>query len=452
MKLLNSIFALLLGLAQLSSALEPPPASSRGRLPFAGAALRLGNQRVAPHLLARLRARLAARLSGNKSILLFQSPTGGLPSEGNPRILVLLVDFDDYPARPGDTPDVMHSKIFGGGGKFPYESMSAYYRRSSFGKLNLQGDVLGWFRAGKREDVPQTWEGREAVLRKALEAYKDRDLSVYDSDGDGAIDYVAVIWTGPVGKWATFWWGCATTFSDRNFSVGGKRLGAYSWQGVLSNGDGPDDEFDPTTLIHETGHALGLPDYYDYKPGVGPDGGVGGFDMMDGGKYDHNCFSKMLLGWTEPRLIYAAGDYTLQPAAEGGDCAMLVAAGRTKDVFGEFFLLENRRPVANDYSKVMSGGLTIWHVDARRSADGAEFVYNNQDTGHKLLKILESGGAEGLESGESKIFMPTEFYLEGRALRADTVPSSRLYDGTDTGINLVSRGGAAEVTFTVSFK
>ncbi|MCM2267976.1 MAG: M6 family metalloprotease domain-containing protein [Elusimicrobiales bacterium] len=452
MKFLNLTLALLLGLARLSSALQPPPADGGGRLPFSGAALRLGNQRVAPHLLARLRARLEARLRGDKSVVLFQSPHGGLPPEGSPRILVLLVDFEDYPARPGDTPDLMHAKIFGAGGKFPYESMSAYYRRSSFGKLNLDGDVLGWYRAGRRADVPHTWEGREAVIKGALEHYKDRDFTRYDSDGDGAIDYIAVIWTGPLGKWATFWWGAATKFSDKEFKAGGKTLGAYSWQGVLSNGDGPEDEFDPATLIHETGHALGLPDYYDYKPGVGPDGGVGGFDMMDGGKYDHNCFSKMLLGWTEPRLAFVGGDYTLQPAAQAGDCVMLVAAGRTKDIFGEFFLLENRRPVANDFSRVMSGGLTIWHVDARRNAAGTDFVNNNQDTGHKLLKILESGGTEGLERGESKVFMPNEFYLEGRALRSDTVPSSRLYDGTDTGIDLVSRGGDAEVSFTVSFK
>lgn len=447
MKLFNCILALSLGLAQAAAALEPPPPGD-SRLPVSGPAFGGENRNTAPHLLARWRARLL----GDKGFSAFPDWGHSLPAVGSPRILVLLVDFDDYPARPGDTPEAISAKIFGSAGKFPYESLSSYYKRASYGKLNITGDVLGWFRAGRRADVPETYQGREAVIKKALENYRDLDLSRYDSDGDGFLDYVVVIWAGPMGKWATFWWGSASSFSDAQYRVKGKGVGVYSWQGVTNSGDDPGAEFSPRTLIHETGHALGLPDYYDYKPDVGPKGGLGGFDMMDGTEYDHNCFSKMLLGWTEPREASASGEYKLRPSLEAGDCIMVMPHGAKRDKLGEFFLLENRRPEGNDYSRVIGGGLTVWHVDARLNAAGNGFRYNNQETEHKLLKILESGGKEGLELGEKKIFLPTDFYREGRALGPDTTPSSRLYDGTDTGISLVSRGGDPAVSFTLTIK
>jgi len=150
--------------------------------------------------------------------------------------------------------------------------------------------------------------------------------------------------------------------------VGGKTLNAYSWQWLAYKWEDPADGFKANTLIHETGHAMGLPDYYDYKPGVGPDGGVGDFDMMDSASYDHNCFSKMLLGWVEPRRISFISQIKLRPAEDNGDCAMLLPAGRSPGQFGEFFLVENRSRSGNDAKAPFLGGLVVWHVDDKRRA------------------------------------------------------------------------------------
>ena len=87
-----------------------------------------------------------------------------------------------------------------------------------------------------------------------------------------------MIWTGPDNGWANFWWGYQTHFTDFSYIVDGVRLSKYSWQWESNP---PEGSFSPRTAIHETGHALGLPDYYDYDDTVGPDGGVGGLDMME---------------------------------------------------------------------------------------------------------------------------------------------------------------------------
>ena len=443
-----TIFTLALGFPQGLSAMEPPPQGYPGRGRSAGIApdLGIGNMDFSPDLVAGF----VGRFGNERGPNLLNLRDKGLPSTGSPKMLVLLIDFDEYPARLGDTPEAMHERIFGGGGQFPYESLSAYYRRSSYGKLNLDGNVLGWYHAGRRSDVTQTGKGREALIRRALRSYTEHDFSQYDSDGDGQVDYFAVIWTGPVGEWATFWWAVAPKFSDRGFTVGGKRLNAYAWQGVANKWEDPAAEFQANILIHETGHALGLPDYYDYKPEVGPKGGLGYMDMMDASRYDHNCFSKMMLGWIEPRVLTAAGDFSLRSAAESGDCVMIMPHGQGKDPFGEFFLVENRRRTGNDSDTAFpGGGLVIWHVDARLNGSRTNFRNNNSTTGHKLLKILEADGLEELETGARRYFGLADFYLNGSALGPDTTPSSRLYDGSDTGISLLSTGGEGESFFSV---
>lgn len=395
-----------------------------------------GNQSFSDGLVAKFKARLA----GNKAVSLLSSD--GLPSEGRPQVLVLLVDFDEYPARAGDTPEEMREMIFGAGGEFPYESLSAYYRRSSFGKLNIEGDVLGWYRAGRRSDVPETREGREALIKAALLNYKDHDFSKYDNNGDGVIDYFMVIWAGPRGGWNSFWWGKAGLFLDTAFKVNGLSLGVLSWQSVVRKWEDTKEKLNVRVLVHETGHALGLPDYYDYKPGVGPDGGLGMFDMMDGGRYDHNCFSKFMLGWIEPKVITQDGEYALRTAAETGDCALLLPRGRAVDPFSEFFLVENRRKSGNDADvNFDGGGLTVWHVDARLNEAGTNFLYNNQLAEHKLLRLMEADGKEHIETESLIMYDAQDFYAEGRVLGPQTLPSSRLYDGTDSGITLTSKGG-----------
>ncbi len=430
-------------------ALDPPEGRyadksvrSRGVDP----ALGIENRSFSPDLVEGL----YARLSGSKLMPLRGS---GFPSRGKVKMLVLLIEFDEYPARPGETAEAVQAGIFGSGGTFPFESLSAYYRRSSRGALEIEGSVLGWYKAGRRADVPQTREGREELIKKALKSFKGHDFSQYDNNGDGVIDYFAVIWTGPTGDWATFWWGAAPQFSDSGFSAGGKRLGSYSWQGVAQDWDDPASGFRIRTLIHETGHAMGLPDYYDYTPGVGPDGGLGYFDMMDSTHYDHNCFSKMMLGWVEPKVVNYDGEFSLAAAASSGECLMAVPPGSSGGRYGEFFLVENRRRSGNDADdRDIGEGLVIWHVDARLNQAGDGFLFNNQDTAHKLLRIMEADGSERIENGPGRQFTSTGFYSEGRVLGPGTVPSSAFYGRGSTGLTITSVSEGQSARFTISFK
>ena len=407
-------------------ALEPPTREQLaqyrrdGSLAWRAAAARdIGNHRMAPHL--------AARLSSTKAA----AARWGLPAEGTPKVLALLIAFSDY---PGSTdPTAVNVKLFGDGDPmfFPYESLRNFYRRASYNLLDIGGNTLGWYTAPyPRSEVEQTTAGREALIREAITSFDSagHDFAQYDNDGDGTVDYFVVIWTGPHQDWAEFWWGYQTSFQDGSFRVDGTRLGVYSWQWENYNWPGP---FDPTVVIHETGHALGLPDYYDYDDSIGPRGGVGGLDQMDSNWGDHNCFSKYLLGWLTPQAAnQGTVELLLSPTGEAPEAALLMNGNLRTDPYGEHFMVQFRRRQAND-SGYPADGLLIWHVDARTGTDG-RFLYDNSYTDHKLLRLMEADGLEEIEQNGSAD--AGDYYTPGDVFGPDTHPSSGRYGGASTNL------------------
>ena len=318
-----------------------------GRVKFAQT---LGNHRASPsfvershYKLRKLSLQLQGQTPSDIDKLLAPPPAWeGMPTTGNVKILALLIDFPEYPH--SNSASTIDSKLYGGGsGGYPYESLHNYYDRSSYGQLKIQGSTLGWYRTGyNRVSIVQNTTGRENLIKEVLDDYNaiGHDFTQYDNDGDGAIDYLVVIWSGPHNGWANFWWGYMTTFQDSGYTVDGKRLDTYSWQWEANPYPGT---FDPLVVIHETGHALGLPDLYDYDGSVGPDGGVGRLDMMDANWGDHNCFSKYVLDWITPTSI-SSGAHTVALNASGSSQdAVVVMPGITAgDQFEEFFMVQNR--------------------------------------------------------------------------------------------------------------
>ena len=345
----------------------------------------------------------------------------GLPTSGSPKIFVLLIDFSDYPHTIDSS--VIQSMIFGEGqsGNYPYESLKSYYERSSYGKLHIEGDLYGWYRASNPRDYYTN--NAEGLIEEAIEFYhsQGKRFDKYDNDGDGEVEYFAVFWTGPDTGWASFWWGWQSYFYDPDYTIDGKRLGTFSWQW---------EEDNPGTIIHETGHALGLPDYYDYDDTVGPKGGMGGLDMMDAVWGDHNAFSKWVLGWLNPVVITSQENLTLPPLSTNPYAVVLSRGFDGSDYGSEFFIVQNRYKVAND-SDFAGSGLFILHIDARRDCDGYT-IFDNSYTEHKLVRVMEADGLEEIEKG--KWGDAEDFYFKGNNdnFGTSTFPNSDFYNGASS--------------------
>lgn len=362
----------------------------------------------------------------------------GMPTTGAVNIFALLIDFSDHEHEL--TREHIDKQLFGSPTNgFPYESLVHYYDRASYGKLMLSGTTFAWHRATiSRAKVKTTDEGREALIREALNQLEDNgeDFTVYDADGDGVIDYFLVFWSGPTTGWRTFWWGQTCRFSDHTFKIGGCRLGKYSWQPEEKEvGKG----FNVRTPIHETGHALGLPDLYDYEEDEGPKGGVGNIDMMDNSRYDFNCFSKWLLGWLEP-VVVSSGSQTLTLSSssdtDASSCVAIWPGLEQGDIFSEMFMVELRRRTQND-KHFPAAGLLVWHIDARLDEAGEGFAYDNSYTSHKLVRLMEADGREHIEAGGDAD--TADSYKVGTTIAAWTWPSSAWYSGKPSGVVVAPR-------------
>jgi M6 family metalloprotease-like protein len=455
-----AVSVLVAGLS-LVFALEPPTREQIDRYKRDGTlaarvaqAKSYGNYKIAPRLVQRVsqKLRIAAKAvrpaketARQESVQVMAPPPAwqGMPTTGTVKVLAVLIAFGDYP--PTTPAATIASKLFGDGqGGYPFESLRNYYRRSSYGQLEIQGNVLGWYTTPyARSAVTETDAGRDAVIKEALNYYNQQghDFSQYDNDGDGAIDYFCVFWTGPHGEWASFWWGYYTGFSDPGFTVDGKRLGNYSWQWELYGY--PSGAFNPTTITHETGHALGVPDYYDYDGSIGPPGGLGGLDIMDGTAGDHNCFSKFMLGWIDPTVV-PTGPQTVTLRASGlyPDALLFMPGAVDGTIFGEYFMVQNRDRVGNDTGLFTgSDGLLVWHVDARLDRWGWNFLYDNSYTEHKLLRLMEADGLEEIEQYAVDADAG-DYYKAGMSFGPAGVPNSARYDGTPTAMGITNIVGA----------
>ena len=71
-----------------------------------------------------------------------------MPTTGNVKVPVFLVEFSDVKNEVSElTPEAVKDALFdtdGDSDEYPYESIYGYYNRSSYGNLNISGDVYGW--------------------------------------------------------------------------------------------------------------------------------------------------------------------------------------------------------------------------------------------------------------------------------------------------------------------
>lgn len=440
----------------IASALEPWRPEERARYLEDGSwpqrletATLLGNHLVSPERswnLHRLLLQGAGRSAAEIERLIGREPPpswqGGLPAAGTPQTFVLLVDFPDYPHFSSQTVEDVGSKFFGDGDPavFPYESLRNYYQRSSYGQLTIGGVAYGWYRAQYERAYYEglgMGSGQETLMMEALDYFRSQGhgFAQYDNDHDGVIDAFFVKWTGPNNGWANFWWAYKWGWhSYPEYRISGKRLGKYVWSWI-SNPEGA--PYQPRVDIHETGHLLGLPDLYDYYPSVGPPGGVGGMDMMHANWGDHNCFSKFMLGWLVPTFVSGASQtIALGPSGTNADAVFVMPTLTPGTLFGEFFMAQYRqRGAGNDPPNFPADGLVIWHVDATLDGSGWDFLYNNSNTSHKLVRLMEADGIEEIETGSGWVD-GGDFYLPPQMFGPSTAPSSAGYASPYTGVQV----------------
>lgn len=138
-----------------------------------------------------------------------------------------------------------------------------------------------------------------------------------------------------------------------------------------------------STVAHELGHYLGLPDLYDSAYLTGAQWSSYFIDtasiMCSGWGYDPDTegfapysmdvWSRYRLGWVEPVTADATGVYDVVTQSYTADDAFTAVMVPTQKA-GEYYLLENRQPTKWDAGMTTSyegssriHGIMLWHID-----------------------------------------------------------------------------------------
>ena len=157
-------------------------------------------------------------------------------------------------------------------------------------------------------------------------------------------------------------------------------------------------------FCHETGHALGLPDFYCTDYSYNQDDPFGNWSIMDCGAYvndarapiGYTAYERSYLGWLDIPTYTAGSNKTLDPyTTEDGTTAVKVATNDNT----EYFILENRQP-GTWYPESMGSGLMV----SRFAYSNTYWSYNtlNNTQRSKRAMIVTADGAKLYYSGDQK--------------------------------------------------
>jgi M6 family metalloprotease-like protein len=394
-----------------------------------------------------------------------------LPRQGQLRMVVVMSMFADSPPAPFST-EVTHQQLFG---QNPLGNLTDFYRELSGGKVALTGNVLPWVRSGVTRVAAVGTSmglGEDARIGEYLTDVLARldattNFAQYDNDGpdgtpnsaddDGYVDVTVFQYTAiaascggaGTGPWphrssVRGWTGQPYRTDDLRPNGQPVMVDDYIMQSVVDC-DGEPQTI--STIAHETGHAFGLPDYYDSTAGILPTQRrwvLGCWSLMAAGSWgcgagamgrvespSHmGAYEKQQLGWSNEMDagLTANGTFILPPVQASGKTLRVPLTGAN-----EYLLLEYRPNTGFD-GGLPAGGVLIHHIDLSlpmRPCATCPRKYRvglvEADGNDGLVRTAQEGGNRG-EAGD--VITGT------RTLTDATNPSLRLNSGLASNLTL----------------
>lgn len=367
----------------------------------------------------------------------------GAAVSGVLRVPVIAVRYADV-AEPFPT-SALERRLFGksAGDTVSYAD---YWDEVSSGLLRVEGTVSEWVTLAReaRYYLPELqygWAqfGKTAELRiEALRAADtSTDFSQFDNDGpdgvpnsgddDGFVDFVAIVYALPCrtnNRAGAIWphRAAMAPFETNDSSANGGRIRIADYV-ILPAVDQPScGPMHIGVLAHETGHALGLPDLYDYD---GSSQGIGAWGLMGTGSHNArfspahlSAWEKEQLGWVRVNWLRHNTPITAPPVEQ----EPLIFRYDLPGTSTEYVLLENRQRLGSD--KFLPGhGLLAWRIDPERGELGAW----NTDERRAAVALVEADGRRDLVSnGRADATDPFPGALGKRLLRIADVQTLRL--------------------------
>ena len=300
--------------------------------------------------------------------------------------LVIMVNYSDVAFSAENTQAAIDSMF--NGEEYHYAgsegSVRKYFIDQSNGQYKPEFDVVGPYTLPNNQayygsnssTISDTRIGDLIIDACRLAEEGGADFSKYDSNDDGQVDCVYVLYAG-LGEasggasttvwpknWdlvtAIYYYGCAENYTQY---INGNTVNCPYYDGKIINEFVASPELRKGnsragvgTSCHEFSHALGLPDIYSTGTSNYSAQTPKYWDVMDVGMYNNNgitppnysAYERYWLGWVEPRLLNSAEDVVLQP--DFSDCAKITNDGKTRTAISSdtIYYLENRQKTGWD--------------------------------------------------------------------------------------------------------
>ena len=334
-----------------------------------------------------------------------------------------------------------------------YPSAREYFKSQSNGAYSPQFDVFGPVTLSNKYSYyggnvgygndAQDGLATDAVIEACILAnqqYSSLNFADYDSDNDGKVDFVYVVYAGygeaDGGDENTIWphnWSIQdlvsgdqyyrsdTYYRQSQTKLDGVWLDNYAMSNELNYYS--DALCGIGTLCHEFGHVMGLPDFYETNYGSNYQNALtpNDWDVMDGGAYNGNghCppnyspWEKYFFGWHTPLNLGADGqNLTLYAnGTENYQAYQINTSGKQQGATatGVCYYIENRQLQGWD-AGLPSHGMLIWKVNYNATA-WANNAPNNDDTSGSPLYTLVS--ASGTKIGTHQNSSQTAYVYDG---------------------------------------
>jgi subtilisin-like proprotein convertase family protein len=176
-----------------------------------------------------------------------------------------------------------------------------------------------------------------------------------------------------------------------------------------------------------------FPDLYDSDY---TSNGLGDFCLMAGGSYGRDGSGKQPIN-PNAWLRSACNWYDTLIELNGFNGPMDIEHNYSKiykystQKPNEFFIIEARLNRAHD-AGLPGEGLAIYHIDTNQTTNENEA---QTATGHYLISLIQADGRQDLEKGDRGNSGDTgDLYVAGGAINDTTIPSSKLWDKTPSGL------------------
>ncbi len=342
------------------------------------------------------------------------------PHKGSPRAVVILAEFSDTTftiADPKRSFDEYFNATkplvdYGYGESRNFVSVRQYFKLASFGQYTPDFDVYGPVTVpgalkdygtdvggeGKGERMDHLFQDACYLLNDSI------DFSKYDSNNDGYVDLVIIIFAGysqsMSGNPSECIWPKSGTVSGGTYD--GKRVQRFAVSAELNGFPGcwssaPWKRINGIgTLCHEMCHTLGMPDFYPTGSAwKGDNQAMEYWSLMDSGNYLSNGYTPCALnawereafGWKDIAPLEVGGEVEMKSIDDGGEAYRIYNSVDSN----EYYVLENIQPIGlNSYQK--GHGLIVTHVEYDKSSFSLSSNTPNNIKGHPRMTVVPADG------------------------------------------------------------